>query len=323
MPQRKAKEKVIAVSAKSVRKAARQQHGALVDHVVSQGQASKYRFHLTHVWAWAFGTVVIGNIHDYDRLDDLLAEYIQVLWEEGEPKHWAAYTLAAIQHRFPRSRNRIPSGWRLKAAWDRIELPARAPPLTVLFLQALAGAAIEIGCPRFACGLLVAFHSFLRTGELLSLRRTDVTFSRSCRSAILNLHFTKGGVRRNQQEIVSLDDPTLARWLFRILAPLSAGDTLIEQRPYVFRKLFSDLIQVLQLNGFGFKPYPLRRGGATHHYRTFAEINATSVRGRWSDIRTARIYITDGLARLQELQVDKKHEDMLQDYVLRLQAECH
>ena len=110
MPQRRAKEKVIAVSAKSVRKAARQQHGALVDHVVSQGQASKYRFHLTHFWAWAFGTVVIGNIHDYDRLDDLLAEYIQVLWEEGEPKHWAAYTLAAIQHRFPRSRNHIPGG---------------------------------------------------------------------------------------------------------------------------------------------------------------------------------------------------------------------
>ena len=86
--------------------------------------------------------------------------------------------------------------------------------------------------------------------------------------------------------------------------------------------LCENLNQVLGLNKFGFKPYSLLRGGATHHYRTFADVNATSVRGRWSNLRTARIYITDGLAKLQELQVDSRRETMLQEYVLRLQAEC-
>ena len=322
MPQQKKGEKVIAGSARLVRKAARQQHGALKDHVVSQGQAKKYKFHLELVWAWAFGTIVVGRITDYDELDDMLAACIQVLWEEGEPKHWAAYTLAAIQHYFPRARSRIPSGWRLKAAWDRIELPARALPLALDFVQAVAGAALEIGLPRFACGLMVAFHCFLRTGELLSLRRGDVAFSSDRASAVVNFHFTKGGVRRNQQEVVSLDDPSLARWLHRLLSPLAAGDTLIEQRPYSFRKIFGELVQVLGLGDFGYKPYSLRRGGATHHYRTFADVNATAVRGRWANLKTARIYITDGLARLQELHVGRLQASMLRDYKLRLQAAC-
>jgi hypothetical protein len=52
------------------------------------------------------------------------------------------------------------------------------------------------------------------------------------------------------------------------------------------------------LAAFNFRPYSFRRGGASHDYGTHFDISRTVWRGRWSDSRTARIYVPDGLARI-------------------------
>ena len=152
------------------------------------------------------------------------------------------------------------------------------------------------------CERAPAFHCFLRTGELLAVRKSDFMFAADAKSGILNLHGTKGGNRRNQQEVVTIDDPALARWLSRLLRPLLPGDPFIPLTQRTFRSFYADLLKTLDLQEFGFKPYSLRRGGATHHYRSFADINATCLRGRWESLKTGRIYITDGLAKMQEIQ---------------------
>ena len=72
--------------------------------------------------------------------------------------------------------------------------------------------------------------------------------------------------------------------------------------PHTFRAFFADMLGTLGLQGRGFKPYSLRRGGATHHFREFANVSATTLRGRWESIKTARIYITDGIAAQQEIR---------------------
>ena len=51
---------------------------------------------------------------DWDQLDRQLCEYIETLWQEGEPRSWAADVLSGAQHMlrvtccaadpFPRSR---------------------------------------------------------------------------------------------------------------------------------------------------------------------------------------------------------------------------
>ncbi len=55
---------------------------------------------------------------------------------------------------------------------------------------------------------------------------------------------------------------------------------------------------------YNFKPYSLRRGGATYDYRVGGRLEATIVRGRWQNAKTARIYITDGLARWAEISLE-------------------
>ena len=292
----------LAHSARLARKAGRAAVGSLRDNIISERNQIRYDFFARMFFAAAFGTPHPQSVSSFSQLDELLMGYVEALWEEGEPKGWAAYTIAAIQHIIPSARHRLPGAWRLKAAWDRLELPVRAPPLNEDVVLAVAALALDVGHPRSALGILLAFHCFLRTGELLALRRQDFTIARTGASAVLNLRLTKGGVQRNQHEVVTVDDPFLARWAGDLLAPLLPGDPIVAQTPPKFRGLFNDLLQVLELRDFNFKPYSLRRGGATLHYRTVGDINATAVRGRWSNIKTARIYITDALAKLQELQ---------------------
>eukprot|EP00959_Pyramimonas_sp_CCMP1952_P063034 1317613-Pyramimonas_sp.AAC.1 len=69
------------------------------------------------------------------------------VWGEGEPQGWAACALAAAQHVIPSAGHHLPSAWRLKAAWDKLELPERVPPLTQAATLADAGATCDAGRP--------------------------------------------------------------------------------------------------------------------------------------------------------------------------------
>ena len=53
----------------------------------------------------------------------------------------------------------------------------------------------------------------------------------------------------------------------------------------------------------GFKPYSLRRGGATAFFRATGSMEKTLDRGRWSSARVGRIYINDGIAKEVELRI--------------------
>ena len=164
----------------------------------------------------------------------------------------------------------------------------------------ISGVMISVGHPRSALAVALAFHGLLRTGEILAVRKRDVTFARTGKNAIINLRMTKSGQRLNQHEMVSVDDALLVQWLSKALRELLPGDPIVAQTPQAFRKLFYGSIRVLGLTRMEYKPYSLRRGGATHHYRVFGDINGTALRGRWANIKTARIYITDALVKLQE-----------------------
>ena len=84
-----------------------------------------------------------------------------------------------------------------------------------------------------------------------------------------------------------------------------------------FYELFAQALAVLGLGHMGFRPYSLRRGGATAYYRATRNMPATIERGRWSTARVARIYINDGLAKEVEIRVP---EALLAQ--LRLRAEA-
>ena len=70
-----------------------------------------------------------------------------------------------------------------------------------------------------------------------------------------------------------------------------------------FYDLFEQGLAWLGVARFGFKPYSLRRGGATAHFRRHRSLELTLDRGRWSSARVGRIYVNDGIAKETDLNI--------------------
>ena len=77
---------------------------------------------------------------------------------------------------------------------------------------------------------------------------------------------------------------------------------IFRSKIHKFYSLFEAGLKWLGLGDVGFKPYSIRRGGATAYFRATRNMEATLDRGRWSSARVARIYLNDGLAREVELR---------------------
>ena len=58
-----------------------------------------------------------------------------------------------------------------------------------------------------------------------------------------------------------------------------------------FRTIFESILKSLNLDGLGFKPSSLRRGGATCAYDNGMSFEKLVTKGRWQHLQTARIYI--------------------------------
>ena len=133
-------------------------------------------------------------------------------------------------------------------------------------LVAKAGVALAIAEDRLYLATLFAlgFFCLLRTGELLQLRKADIAVG--SHRAVINLRFTKSGQRTGNMEAIATSEPRLVQLLQLITCDSSrANDApLWTGSAQSFRSSFSYLLDALGLNSFRFKPYGLRRGGATY-----------------------------------------------------------
>ena len=193
----------------------------------------------------------------------------------------------------------------------------RAPPMPVQVALALAWFFVRKGHIGGAFLIMLGFDSFLRTGELLSLIIDDVVIDEGG-SGIVKLAHTKTGQRTAAYEATTINDPLCVQ-LFRIyLRELpqntSSRNYIFLPKPHVFYSLFKEGLRWLGIEGYGFQPYSLRRGGATAYFRATRNMEATLDRGRWASARVARIYINDGLAKEVELRFTKEIQTRLQLY---------
>lgn len=70
--------------------------------------------------------------------------------------------------------------------------------------------------------------------------------------------------------------------------------------------MFKTSLEALQLTLLEFRPYSLRRGGATFWFGKRGNFDKLLIAGRWQAARTARIYINEGLAILHDLKLPSK-----------------
>ena len=125
-------------NSKAERKAERRKVGTLQSQVVKKNTADRYAqsFHEFKSFANVTLEELRGNV---GQIDQQLCHYIEFLWKDGEPKSYANYAVASIQHFVPEARRRLGASWKLVSTWNKIEMPSRAVPLTPELMISFAG----------------------------------------------------------------------------------------------------------------------------------------------------------------------------------------
>ena len=253
----------------------------------------KYNFALNLFFSWLPGSSHCG-LKTLIDLDEAIVAYVNVCWEEGEQIDDAANVLSGLSHYILPIRGHLHGSWKMISRWRQRELPAQAPPMGPAVLTLMIGTALECNCLPLAAGIALGFHCFLRTGELFALHCSDVQVGEKGGAVVLQ--HTKKGMR----DIVSINDPLVLTLVKMRLLHSCAGDWFCDMPAAKARVMFADFIKALELTHLGIRWYSLRRGGATHNFCKFGQMESTLVRGRWGSSRTARIYLTEGMAALQE-----------------------
>ena len=243
-------------------------------------------------------------------VDPLVCDYLEHLWSSGAGRALACDTLAGLQDMQPNLRNQLPGAWRLLKTWHVNEIPNRAPPIPEHVLHAMAGWAFFKGHYSFGVSLLVGFYTMLRTGELLGVRSSHMVSSGHHGQVLISLGFTKGGKRHGAAESVILGfEPAVKlvqQWKLK-----ASPTTGLARSPANWRSLFNECLQSLKLCQHGFRPYSLRRGGATFWFTKHQSFDRILVQGRWHTQKSARIYLNEGLSVLASMRIPPTHPDIL------------
>lgn len=243
--------------------------------------------------------------------DLAMSEYLEVLWDEGTPKTDATYSLAALQYYVPQLKKQLPRSWKLKATWDRLELPCQAIPLDLDLLYSFVGYFARSGEDAMALACLLGFNGLLRTGELLKLRVGDCHKVKN--TYVLILQETKATARKLlQDESVTIFDPLVIKVIHTLCQGKLPGDFLIGLSPAQFRTKWNHMKNRLELQAFRFLPYSLRRGGATWFFRHTGSFSQTLVRGRWQHLKTCKLYIAEAQTALASLALPLSTQSRLQ-----------
>ena len=245
-----------------------------------------------------------------EAMDEILAEYLEDCWAQGLGRGKAADSLSGLQHFVPSLRRSLKDSWRLLGVWSKNEVPTRVLPLLPDQALAMAGFALSDGDVCMAAAVLVAFNRLLRPSEVM-VTRSQRTFDFDQGTCHIELGYAKGGQRSGVPEHVVIDELEGVLLLARAPAHKAPGDFLFPRGVASFRRAFRGLVERIGADPSKVLPYSLRRGGATHHWRTLANLSATCIRGRWRQQTTCRIYIQDGVAMLENLALSASQRRLI------------
>ena len=291
------KREVVEGRNRNARKVRRQQLGKLKDLIVQPRTRVRYEHAMQRFFEFLrWNKIALPS--RWDEADSVASSYVEELWEEGDSRSLAQDTISALQHFEPQLKRKMLRSWRLLKAWQKHEIPTRAPPFTLTTLSVLAGW-LQTRCAELALAVCVGFHALLRSGELCQLRNRNIICSEDL--VILQLGQTKMAVRNAGVESASFRHQKISIMLRAWKAVNSDEALLVNMSPSLFRQWFSRGLSETGLISLPYKPYSLRRGGATQVFLETQSYAAVCQRGRWASERTSRIYIQDSISLLTDI----------------------
>ena len=241
-----------------------------------------------------------------DEFDYVTGEYINHLYQDMDPYGYAGDFLSGIRRFLPRWRNHTQSAGQYFRNWRRSLSFRQALPLPADVILGIAGVALADGRPRVAVAFLVGYVGLLRTTELLNLTPSQLHFLRNDSSVVVSLPDSKGAKRQNNPEKVIISDPQIAKALAQVVRSLGPADSLVGMSAKDLAGLLKKYGNFLGIYDERLTLYSLRRGGASWHFTTYQNLDATRMLGRWQWERTARLYIDGAVAELVNAQLTQR-----------------
>ena len=243
-------------------------------------------------------------------IDQRLSEYIDTLFEQRGPYHYASQTMFGLVFRCPPLRFHLGESRLRLRGWNRLREHRSHPPLTwelaVLFAVTMA----RWGRHAEAVAALLAFDCLLRVGELTRIQFHDVIVPGDARlgSAYTGMVIRLARAKTGLNQSVSLENPQVQSVLHSYLLskPFLSGDRIFPFHPSSFRALIRSVADAHGLRGIPYVPHSFRHGGATFAFQRGARIEDIMFRGRWVSMESARRYIQTARALLIMLDVPER-----------------
>ena len=239
--------------------------------------------------------------NDVASFDELVGEAIEEAWGSGEGRALVGHLLSGLKFYVPALSGQLRFGWSLWKAWGRLEAPFRAPPLSWIAVRAIAFELMHAGEPDIAVLVVIAFLGFLRTTEFCTLTVGQLVFNSSLTKMQILFPNSKSAQRTGNVEMVHINRPALVKYCHILTRSKVASERLVPSSAAHFRRVFAEAVSTAGLSAQRFKPYSLRRGGATYHFKKFKSLDRTMEVGRWSELKTARVYINTALLELTSM----------------------
>ena len=186
-------------------------------------------------------------------------------------------------------------------AWGKHELPCQAPPLDGILLDAFLGFLLVEG---FVDVMIVGWcmhDGIMRTDEAMRLDFENLSLEPT--RAIANITEGKTVTRHGRVERAEFTDVNLCRLLINFEATVGGIGPVLQRSPRQLRAIFAHAAEQLGLARMGLKPYGFKRGGATSHFREGGSLDLTAEKGRWQNLKTARLYVNTSLAAYTSMQI--------------------
>ena len=128
---------------------------------------------------------------------------------------------------------------------------------------------------------------------------------KSPKSPASSLELTNGGKPVGAPDSGTLTVGVALQWLWMWKQSVKPQAMFVSSVS-VWRDLFAQCIDALQLGLFQFRPYSLRRGGATLWFSKHGSFDKLLVAGRWQAAKTAQTYLNEGMAVLADMKLPNK-----------------
>ena len=243
------------------------------------------------------------------RIDTLLSHYIEHLHSIGAPFDYASHALNGAVFRRPDLKHKLGMARQTLKGWQRTKHSTSHPPLTWELTVLIAVTQAKWGYHGCAVATLLAFHCYLRVGELTRLQRSDIVMPSDSRmgSGYDNMALRLGRTKTGNNQWVSIHNQDVSElliaWMHQHSRSSSGTDLVFPFTPAHFRHLLHNTVQKLGLGPTPYVPHSLRHGGATYDYMRRVSIEDIMLRGRWKAMESARRYIQQGRAMLVQQTV--------------------